>query len=106
MLELRFWKMAEWHLVELENRLSNLGWNIISRDIIPEFHVSATWTLKRNREIRIDFSGNDDLKTLPLNKAYACSIQEEKSIKSLYFYKRGEMWDKNLDEFIQQINQL
>ena len=96
--------MAEWHLKEIERELDKIGWRVISRLEGDSYKFSEHWIIQRETILQINFNGQDDLKTLPLDKAYGCEIQD-KGI-SLYFYKRGDTWDKALDEFLNRLDQL
>ncbi len=96
--------MAEWHLSELENEIQQIGWKIISRQEGDGIRISASWVIKRGSVQQIDFNGLDDLKVLPLKKSYGCEVKN--SDISVYFYKKGKQWEKNLATFISSLNKL
>jgi hypothetical protein len=109
--------MAEWHLNELRNELEKKGWRIIAEHPSHHLYVSGSWEIQRNPlmpSIFIDFSGIDDLNTLPMNESYGCRIRNYEAIEAntLYFSKRGEksdsnkrkLWKSNLVNFVKQLD--
>ena len=102
--------MAQWHLDEIENSLNGIGWTVIERlEGNENQNFIGRWIIKRASERILDFDGIFDsmgntIKNPSLFKAYACQITETDI--SLYFYKRGQKWDENLERFINLINDL
>lgn len=96
--------MANWHLEELENRIQQLGWRIVSRIDGDGYRISGSWIISRKYERQLDFDGMDDLIVKPMHQAYACRIEGTKA--GLYFYKKGKQWDNALTKFINELNQL
>lgn len=102
--------MTQWHLDEIENSLNKIGWIITERISANEKddYIGA-WIIKRSTERIVDFDGIFDglgntIKDPSIDKAYSCGIKETKI--SLYFYKKGEIWDNNLKKFIYEVNEL
>jgi hypothetical protein len=102
--------MARWHLDELENSLNKIGFTIVLR-LPPSAKDSfiGAWIIKRGNEYMVDFDGIFDGlgNTIPhpsLDKAIGCSIRD--THLSLYFYKKGKMWNQELKKFIEEINAL
>ncbi|MBK7884368.1 MAG: hypothetical protein IPJ81_11715 [Chitinophagaceae bacterium] len=95
--------MAQWHLDELENKIQQTGWIIISQ--LQEEEHKAIWVIKRKSIQYIDFSCFDTMGyPVPLQESFGCQIRETKV--NLYFYKKGENWKNNLSEFISKLNNL
>lgn len=102
--------MAVWHLKEVRTALEAKGWKISE---LPGdgYRYSAMWRIRRGDERRpfvLRFLGLDDMETLPIDKAYACDIQDLKT--SLYFRRRGapgsrarETWLRELREFVRAL---
>jgi len=76
--------MAEWHLIELENSLNGIGWNVISRLEGNNYDISGSWQIRRNTIRQIDFNGLDDLITLPIEKSYPYSRPNPSSNPQVY----------------------
>ncbi len=81
-----------------------MGWEIISKQEGDDIRISETWVIERGSVQQIDFDGLDDLKVLPPEKSYGCEVKN--SDISLYFYKKGKQWDKNLAIFVSPLNEL
>jgi hypothetical protein len=96
--------MAEWHLDELENEIQRIGWRIKSRLDGDDYKISASWIIERGTTRQIDFEGLDEMKCLPIEKAYGCKVNDTE-IK-LYFYKKGDNWNSQLAGFISELNKL
>ncbi len=102
--------MAQWHLDEIENSLNNIGWTISERiEANEKDNYIGSWVIKRGTERIVDFEGIFDglgntIKDPSMNKAYGCGIKDTQI--SLYFYKKGKMWDNELKKFIHEINEL
>ena len=104
--------MATWHLEELRNALERKGWRVVAELPGDDYRVSATWELQRSgdpRSLVIDFDGLDDMKTLPLDESYACSVRG--TDHSLSFSRRGETgsdararWRDQLSAFVESFN--
>jgi hypothetical protein len=93
--------MANWHLDELENALAHRGWQIVARLPGDDYRVSATWQIERGNDARsvlIDFDGLDDLKTLPIERSYACRQRGHRN--SLYFGRKSAHWTNELARFV------
>jgi hypothetical protein len=104
--------MAEWHLTDLRNALERRGWRFEAELPGDEYRVSGTWVLSRSgrpdQALLIDFDGLDDMRTLPLNESYGCSVRG--TTNSLYFLRRSSndpparhRWVSDLDSFVKKI---
>ncbi|MFT5823321.1 MAG: hypothetical protein ACI8ZM_004582 [Crocinitomix sp.] len=95
--------MALWHHEELEDSINQAGWRIIGRfEESDEKGISGSWVIQREKELKINFDGLDDLVTLSMEESYACNI--ENNGPSLYFYKKGEQWKLKLEVFVNALN--
>ena len=93
--------MAVWHLNDLEQALLLRGWRIVARLPGDNYRISATWRLERGndpRSILIDFNGQADTKTLPIEESYGCDQRGTKN--ELYFRRKGTDWTKELAQFV------
>jgi len=79
--------MGDTHLDELRNALENKGWKVISQDEGDGYSISAVWHIQRSTRAEptaLLFEGLDDMRTLPIEQAYACKVKGRKNA-SLYF---------------------
>ena len=105
--------MAEWHLNELRAALERRAWRIAEHPG-DRYGISATWEIARSGQssnLFLDFNGLDDLQTLPLDQAYACTVRDNRV--ELYFSRRGETgspqrskWKDDLKKFLAALDQL
>jgi len=82
--------MARWHLNDLRASLEQYGWRVVAELPGDDYRISGSWELHRGNStsvVIIDFEGIDDMRTLPIQEAYACRIRG--SEHSLYFGRRG-----------------
>ena len=96
------------NLRQLRNELENQNWRIISEEGGNDYDISAVWVVARpdgSNRLHIEFEGLDDLKTLPIEKSYACHVREASDI-SAYFGKISKSWPKELSDFIDKIKRL
>jgi hypothetical protein len=96
----------EYHLNDLRKALENERW--VLTDVLEGngYDISGVWQLERYGEkIEIHFDGQDDLKVLPMEKAFGCSAIPYLDV-SLYFAPRNKSWNKLLQLFISKIESL
>jgi len=102
--------MAQWHLDDIESSLNRISWTVTKQyDPNEKESFLGAWLIKRGSERIIDFNGIFDgdgyvINNPSLEKAYGCQVRETNI--SLYFYKKGEKWNENLEKFIKEINKL
>lgn len=104
--------MAQWHLYELQQALEGRGWRIIEKKPGNDYDISQSWIIERRREDsrhQIDFSGQDDMQTLPVEKSYACKIANLTGAE-LYFGRKGhkssdsrKKWQHDLEDFLAKL---
>ncbi len=100
--------MADWHLAELSQALSQAGWTIISQMPGDERKVSATWAIQRSTHhapLLIDFNGLAEERCLPLTEAYGCAVRGITG-HSLYFGRSSGQYTCDLGGFIGALSQL
>jgi hypothetical protein len=93
--------MGDTHLDELRNALEQKGWNVVSQEDGDDYRISAVWRIQRSTRAEptnLLFAGLDDMRTLPIEQAYACEVQGRKDV-SLYFGSMKE-FRKALPGFI------
>lgn len=93
--------MADRHLSDLENALNRAHWVISERLPGNDYEISGYWVICRpdgSHQRTLVFDGLDDMDTLPLDKAYSCSVLSTKGT-SLYF-SRGPSWKSELRDFV------
>lgn len=105
--------MAEWHLREIRNALEARGWRIVAQHPGDDYYVSASWEIERSTKgptVFLDFSGLDDMITLPLEQSYACHIRGHNSL-GLEFRRKGEggsrrrqKWHSDLKDFLGELD--
>ena len=94
--------MASWHLDDLQSALERRGWRYIPL-AGDGYRISGTWELRRagdDRVLHVDFDGLDDMRTLPLEESYGCSVRE--TGRQLYFrhQRAREIWLSELGVFV------
>jgi hypothetical protein len=104
--------MAQWHLDELRAELARRGWRVRAELPGNDYNVSATWELRRHGDAKtllVDFDGLDDMRTLPLDQSYGCSVRG--GGLELYFRRRGsndpparERWRDELAAFVKALS--
>jgi hypothetical protein len=97
--------VAEWHLHDIRRALERRGWAITEQPG-DGYRIAATWELRRggdDRVIHIDFSGLNDMKTLPITESYGCEVRGCRS--SLYFRRARshELWEGELAALVSSI---
>jgi len=81
--------MAQWHLDDLRNTLSQKGWRVLA-ELDGNLRISGSWEIQQSTKrptLHMDFGGLDDLKTLPVPRAYGCRLRENRKLQ-LYFSKQ------------------
>jgi hypothetical protein len=99
--------MGDTHLHELRTALEEKGWRMISQDAGDGCRISRVWRIQRSTRVRpteISFEGLDDMRTLPVEQAYACEVKDHKEI-GLYFGSMKE-FKKALPAFIRALDAL
>lgn len=97
--------MGDTHLHELRNALEGNGWSLVTEEEGDGYRISAVWRIQRSTRIeptQLLFEGLDDLRTLPIEQAYACEVKGRKDV-SLYFGSMKE-FRKALPKFISALD--
>lgn len=97
--------LAQWHLDALKTALSGQGWRVTEKPGNGR-DIAASWELQRGNDARrpvLDFQGLDDMNTLPIERAYACTLRG--TTTSLYFGRKGDgtNWTEQLAAFVRQM---
>ncbi len=99
--------MGDSHLHELRTALEEKGWRLLSEEQGDGYRISGVWRIQRSTRVRpteIFFEGLDDLQTLPVERAYACTVKDHKDI-GLYFGSMKE-FRKVLPAFVYALDVL
>ncbi len=99
--------MGDKHLQELRSALEGKGWRLLRQDEGDGYRISAVWRIQRSTRmepIELFFEGLNDLHVLPIQKAYACAVKDQKEI-SVYFGSMKE-FRKALPAFVIALDQL
>ena len=99
--------MSDTHLHELRTALEEKGWHLISQEEGDGYRISAVWRIQRSTRVQpteIVFAGLDDMRTLPVERAYACEVKDHKDI-GLYFGSMKE-FRKALPAFLHGLDTL
>jgi hypothetical protein len=99
--------MAQWHLDELRDALNQKGWDVTAELSGNDYDISGSWQIQRSTRrspLHIDFSGLDDMLTLPVERAFGCHLRERINV-SLYF-SRQQTWDTALRTFISELDRI
>ena len=99
--------MGDTHLDELKGALEQKGWRLILRGAGDDYRISGIWRIQRSTHVpptEILFAGLDDLRALPIERAYACEVKDHKNI-GLYFGSMRE-FRKALPEFVHALDAL
>jgi hypothetical protein len=99
--------MGDTHQQELRTALEEKGWRVISQEEGDGYRISGVWRIQRSTRLpptQILFQGLDDMRTLPVEQAYACEIKDHKGI-GLYFGSMKE-FRKALPAFVRALDML
>ena len=99
--------MSETHLADLRRALEQHHWVIANELDGNGYNISGVWVITRpdgSGMLHLEFEGLDDMKVLPMNKAYGCRLREERGI-SAYFCRKDRSWPKELDRFFGLLNE-
>jgi hypothetical protein len=99
--------MGDTHLHELKVALEEKGWHLISQEEGDGYRISGVWRIQRSTRMHpaeIVFAGLDDMRTLPVERAYACEVKDHKDI-GLYFGSMKE-FRKALPAFLHALDTL
>ena len=99
--------MSDAHLRELRRALEQKGWRVLSEEEGDGYRVSGVWRIQRStREepAELLFEGFDDIRVLPVERAYACEVRGHKEI-GLYFGSMKE-FRKALPAFVRGLDVL
>ena len=97
--------MSETHLTDIRNVLEQNRWIVAEEQDGNDYDISGTWMICRpdgSQKFHLEFEGLDELGVLPINKAYACCVRENKEICA-YFAKPSRSWPDELDSFIREL---
>ena len=96
----------DYHLNDLRRELNSSDWEIFEESSGNGYDISGSWRIrKQGMEYTLCFYGLDDLECLPLEKAYACYLAENKKI-SLYFSRKSRSWSNEVIGFLKELNQV
>ena len=93
------------HLELLRNALERSKWLVVNELPGNDYDISAYWEVARPNGIpkfTIAFLGIDDLKTLPIEKAYGCHVVGRENI-GCYFGRVNKSYKEELDNFIKVV---
>ncbi|OED50771.1 hypothetical protein AB838_00855 [Rhodobacteraceae bacterium (ex Bugula neritina AB1)] len=93
--------MTERHLADLENALTQDHWCVIDRLEGDDYRVSGFWIVARpdgSNRITLAFDGLDDMRVLPMEKAYGCTAQGVADGELCF--ARGASWKAELRDFM------
>ncbi len=99
--------MSDTHLHELRTALEQRNWHLISQEEGDGYRISGVWRIQRSTRVpptEIVFEGLDDLRTLPVERAYACEVKDHKEI-GLYFGSMKE-FRRALPAFVRALDML
>lgn len=99
--------MSIQHLRDLRTALERSHWVVIEELPGNDTNISAIWRVARpngSHCAHLEFGGADDLRVLPIDKAYGVSVREAKGLGA-YFARVGRTWPQELDRFIERLNQ-
>ena len=97
--------MSQIHLNDLRNELEKSSWRIAEELPGDGFAISATWLVEQpdgSSPFHIDFHCLDELQTLPIELAHACSVRENKQIGA-FFARKERTWPDELAKFVNDL---
>jgi hypothetical protein len=97
----------QYHLYDIKAALNRNHWEVVSELPGNDYEVSAVWQIARpngSNLLHIEFQGLDDMKTLPIDRAYGIKIREAPDI-GVYFSRPSRSWITELEQFISKLEQ-
>ena len=98
--------MSQTHLLDLRRALEQHHWVVAEELDGNDYSISGSWLVKRidgSTVVHIDFQCLDILETLPIEKAHACEVRENREI-SAYFARKNRTWPSELASFIHELD--
>src|SRR5215468_10929169 len=99
--------MGDTHLNELRTAIEQKGWHLLSGEEGDGYRICGAWRIQRRTRVpptEILFEGLDDMRTLPVERAYACAVKGHENI-GLYFGSMKE-FRKALPAFVRALDTL
>jgi len=99
--------VSDAHLKELRTALEQKGWRVLSEEEGDGYRISGLWRIQRSTRVEpteLLFEGLDDMRTLPVERAYACAVKNHKDV-GLYFGSMAE-FRKALPAFVRALDEL
>ncbi len=99
--------MSDVHLKDIRRCLERLHWKVVEELDGDGYRISGVWLIQRpdgTNQFHLDFTGFDDLETLPIEKSYACEIREAPHV-SCYFSRKGRSWPIELADFEEKLQE-
>lgn len=99
--------MSEVHLKDIRRCLEEANWIIADELEGDDYQISAVWVIARpngDSRFHLEFEGLDDMRKLPIDQSYGCSIREAQEI-GCYFSREGRSWPHELAEFDRKLRQ-
>ena len=95
--------MSSRHLDELRKAIEANHGTILAEEEGDDLSISGVWVVRNQagKTIHLVFEGMGDLGVLPIEKSYACYIDEDES-QSLYFRRIGR-WRNDLTKFVEEM---
>jgi hypothetical protein len=95
-------QMSHQHLSDIRSALERNHWRVIEELPGNDYDVSAAWKIARpngSSACHLEFEGLDDMKTLPIERAYAIRVREAPEVIA-YLARESRSWPEALAKFI------
>lgn len=95
----------QYHLHDIKTALNDNHWKVIDELPGNDYDIAAVWQIARPNGLNIlhiEFEGLDDMKTLPIERAYAIKIREAPDIGA-YFSRPSRSWITELEQFMSKL---
>jgi hypothetical protein len=99
--------VSDAHLKELRTPLEQNGWRVLLEKEGDDYRISGLWCIQRSTRVEpteILFQSLDDMRTLPVERAYACAVKNHEEV-GLYFGSMAE-FRKALPAFVRALDGL
>ncbi len=93
--------MSDIHLNDIRRTLDKTHWSVVEELDGDGYRVSGVWVVERpdgTSRFHLDFEGLDDLRILPIEQSYGCTVREAPQV-SCYFSRQGRSWPNELADF-------
>lgn len=99
--------MSDIYLNDIRRTLEKSHWHVVEELDGDGYSISRVWVVERpdgTSRFHLDFEGLDDMRTLPIEQGYGCTVREAPHV-SCYFSRQGRSWPHELADFAKKLKE-